>query len=92
MGKKNKPTIREYKVKNYLSIYRPNIDEQLVQYLESFCADGFLDQYYGMIVYPDTIKTDIQVGGQGKRMKRMLTELLEEAKKHNAFMILIWDI
>jgi len=91
MEKKNK-AIGEYRIKNYLSIYRNNMDEQLVKYLECYCADGFLDQYYGMIVYPDTIKTDIQVGGQGKRMKRMLTELLEEAKKHNAFMILIWDI
>jgi len=33
MKKKNK-AIGEYKVKNYLSIYRNNMDKQLVEYIE----------------------------------------------------------
>ena len=92
MKKKNEPIIKEYEVKNYLYIYRPNINEQLVKYLEHHCADGFLDKYYGMIVYPQTLKTDIQIGGQGRKIKSMLTELLKEAEKNNASLILVWDI
>jgi len=92
MEKKNEPIIKEYKVKNYLSIYRPDINERLVKYLEKFCADGFLDKYYGMIIYPRIIKIDIQAGEQSRKMRSMLNKLLKEAEKNNASMIFIWDV